>query len=85
MVDARTGEVLSHREPTREIADGKSFDSLLAGLDSGKDRAAEVFEREVSAFKDRDRLLEAKFEEALKRAEEEGGEATPPVRPWDLD
>ena len=46
--------------------------------------AEETFEREVAAMKDRDRLLEEKFREALKRAEEEP-EDVPPPRPWDLD
>jgi len=85
VVDAHTGEILSHRAPARAPADGASFDDLLAGIDDHKARAAEVFEREVTAFKDRDRLLEAKFEEALRRADEEGEDAAPPVRPWDLD
>ncbi len=40
--------------------------------------------REMAALKDRDRLLEEKFEEALKRAEEEPDDAPPP-RPFDLD
>lgn len=85
MVDARSGQVLSHKETKRPIAGGKDFDSLLAGLDKDKHRAADVFEREVAAYKDRDRLLDAKFEEAVRRAEEEADDATPPVRPWDLD
>jgi hypothetical protein len=49
-----------------------------------KDRAEEVFEREQTAYKDRERLLEEKFKEALKRAEEDT-EAGPPKRPFDLD
>lgn len=84
VVDAATGEVLSHRPPKRPVAGGKDFDSLLAGLDSDKNRAEEVFEREKAAMKDRERLLEEKFREAMKRAEEEPDEG-PPRRPFDLD
>ena len=83
-VDAATGEVLSHRAPKRPPAGGKDFDSLLAGLDSDRARAEETFERARAAERDRDRLLEEKFREALKRAEEEPDEG-PPRRPFDLD
>jgi len=84
VVDAATGEPLSHRPPKRQPAGGKDFDSLLAGLDTDKARADEIFEREKAAMKDRDRLLEEKFREAMKRAEEEPDEG-PPRRPFDLD
>lgn len=83
-VDVATGKVLFHRPKPREPAGGKDFDQLLAGIDESKERADEVFKREVSALKDRDRLMEEKFREAMRRAEEEPDEE-PPVRPWDLD
>jgi hypothetical protein len=84
VVDAATGEVLSHRAPKRPPGGGHSFEDLLAGLDTGKQRAEQLFEREKAAMKDRDRLLEEKFKEAMKRAEEEPDEG-PPRRPFDLD
>lgn len=84
VVDAATGEVLAHRAPKRVPGGGRSFEDLLAGIDSGKERAEQLFEREKAAMKDRDRLLEEKFREAMKRAEEEPDEERP-VRPWDLD
>lgn len=83
-VDAVTGTVLSHRAKKEPIAGGRDFDALLQGLDAEKARAADVFEREVAAFKDRDRLLEERFKEALRRAEEDPDEG-PPRRPFDLD
>ncbi len=83
-VDAATGEVLSHRVPKRPPAGGKSFDSLLAGVDRDRARAEDTFERARAAERDRDRLLEEKFREAVKRAEEEPDEG-PPRRPFDLD
>lgn len=83
-VDADTGEVLFHKKPKAPPAGGKDFDALLRGLDDEKARAEDVFAREFAAFKDRDRLLEEKFQEALKRAEEDP-ETGPPKRPWDLD
>ncbi len=84
VVDAATGEVLSHRRPKQPPAGGKDLDSLLQGLDQDKARAEDVFQREVAAMKDRDRLLEEKFKEALRRAEEDPDQGRPP-RPFDLD
>ncbi|HUO86413.1 MAG TPA: hypothetical protein VM617_03415 [Thermoanaerobaculia bacterium] len=83
-VDAATGEVLAHRAAKRPLAGGHDFDSLLAGLDSDRERAEETFERARAAERDRDRLLEEKFREAVKRAEEDPDEG-PPRRPFDLD
>jgi hypothetical protein len=84
VIDAATGEILSHKKPKQPIAGGRDLDSLFQELDSSKAKAQDVFEREVAAMKDRDRLLEEKFREALKRAEEDPDEG-PPRRPFDLD
>lgn len=83
-LDAATGEVLFHKAPKRPPAGGKDFETLLADLEGQKARAEDLFEREKAAMKDRDRLLEEKFQEALRRAEEEPDEE-PPRRPFDLD
>src|SRR6185295_353596 len=84
VIDAATGAVLSHRKAKQPPAGGKDFDALLKGLDEDKSRAEDIFEREVAAIKDRDRILEEKFREAMRRAEEEPDEGRP-VRPFDLD
>jgi len=84
VIDATTGQVLSHRRAKQPPAGGKDFDALLKGLDEDKERAEDIFQREVAAMKDRDRLLEEKFREAMRRAEEEPDEG-PPRRPFDLD
>ena len=84
VVDAATGEVLSHRAPDAPPADGKDLAALLDDLDQQKEQAEDIFSREMEALKDKDRLLEDKFAEALKRAEEEPDDE-PPVRPFDLD
>lgn len=84
VIDSATGEILAHRQAKRPPGGGKDFDALLEDLDREKVEAEEVFEREVAAMKDRDRLLEEKFKQALKRAEEEPDEE-PPLRPFDLD
>jgi hypothetical protein len=84
VIDVATGEILSHRQAKQPLAGGKDFDSLLRGLDEDKARAEGVFQREVAAMKDRDRLMEEKFREALRRAEEDPDKGPPP-RPFDLD
>ncbi len=84
VVDAVTGVVLSHRQAKKPIADGKDFEALLEDLDRNKVEAEEVFEREMAAQKDRDRLLAEKFRQALERAKEEPDDEPPP-RPFDFD
>ncbi len=84
VIDRATGEVISHRKAESPPAGGKDFDALLGDLDRQKEDAEDIFSREVEALKDRDRLLEDKFEEAMKRAAEDPDEAPPP-RPFDLD
>lgn len=84
VIDVKTGAVLSHRSPKAPLAGGKDFDSLFADLDVQKARAEALFEREKAAQGDRSRLLEEKFAEALRRAEEDPDDG-PPRRPFDLD
>jgi hypothetical protein len=84
VVDRRTGEILFHKPKKVAPAGGQDFDQLLEQLDDDKAHAEGVFEREVSALKDRDRLLEEKFEEALREAKK-SPEDEPPPRPFDLD
>jgi hypothetical protein len=83
VIDAATGALLSHRAAKSAPAGGKSLDALFADLDAQKASAEDRFEREKAAFADRDRLLEEKFKEAMKRAEEEPDE--PVRRPFDFD
>ena len=84
VVDAATGTILAHKKPKEPLAGGHDFDKLLAGLDASKARAEALFEREKAALGDRERLLEEKFNEALKRAHEDP-DTGPPKRPFDLD
>lgn len=84
VIDRQTGAILHHTSASQESGADKDFDALLADLDTSKQRANDIFQQEVSALKDKDRILEEKFREALRRAEEEPDDQ-PPVRPWDLD
>jgi len=84
VVDAATGEVLFHKAVQRKPAGGKDFDQLLSDMREEREQAEDIFAREVEAQKDRDRLLEARFREALERAAEEPDDG-PPLRDIDLD
>ena len=83
-IDAETGEVIFHKPAKKAPAEGKDFEKLLQELEEERSNAEEIFEREVEAHKNRDRLLEEKFQEALRRAEESPDDEPPP-RPFDLD
>lgn len=84
VVDQATGEVLSHRSPDAKPGGGKSFEGLLDDLERERAEAEDVFAREVAAMKDRDRLLEERFREAMERAGDLD-EDEPPPRPFDFD
>jgi len=84
VVDSSTGEVLFHKAARREPAQGQDLSTLLDNLDQQKEQAEQTFEREVAAFQDRDRLMEEKFDEAMRQAEKDPDDAPPP-RPFDLD
>ncbi len=84
MVDSTTGEVLFHKKAKGPSGADRDFDVLLEELKAEKSQAEEIFEREVEAHKDRDRLLEERFEEALRQAKNDPDDGPPP-RPFDLD
>lgn len=79
-VDVSTGALLSHEEKAKPIA---SFDEMVKGLDKAKQVREQIFAQELSSMKDRDRILEEKFQEALKRADKDKDK--PYRNPLDLD
>jgi hypothetical protein len=83
-IDSQTGEVIFHKAAKQPPAAGKDFEKLLQELEEEKSQAEQIFEREVEAHKNRDRLLDEKFQEALRHAEESPDDEPPP-RPFDLD
>lgn len=79
-VDAQTGSVLGYEEKKKPVG---SFDALKSEVEKQKQMRDQVFAQEMSSMKDRERLLEEKFNEAMKRAE---GERDKPYRnPLDMD
>ena len=79
-VDSQTGALLSHEEKAKPLA---SFEEMVKGLDKQKQQREQIFSQELNSMKDRDRILEEKFQEAMKRAEKEKGK--PYLNPLDID
>ena len=79
-IDAQTGALISHEEKTKPLA---SFDEMVKGLDKQKQMREQIFAQELSSMKDRDRILEEKFQEAKRRAEKDRDK--PFINPMDID
>ena len=79
-VDSETGSLISHEEKHKPLA---SFDEMVKGLDKQKQQREQIFAQELNSMKDRDRLLEEKFQDAMKRADKEKGK--PYRNPLDMD
>ena len=79
VVDRISGEVLFHKEKERKITG--SLESMVSGLEAQKSEAAKRFDKQIESQKDRARLLEEKFQEALKRADKD----KPYINPMDID
>ena len=67
-IDARTGALLNHEEKKKPIA---SFDEMVKDLSRQKETREQLFAQEMNSQKDRHRLLEEKFQDALKRADKD--------------
>lgn len=78
-IDAHTGVIIEHEEKAKPLA---SFDEMVKGLDKQKQVREQIFAQELSSHKDRDRILEEKFQAAKKRAE---GDTRIYRNPLDLD
>jgi hypothetical protein len=79
-VDASTGALVAHQEKKKILG---SFDDLKTDLSRQKEQRDNIFAQEMSSMKDRERLLDEKFKEALKRADVDAGK--PFRNPLDLD
>lgn len=79
-IDGQTGAILAHEEKKKVLG---SFEDLKGELSKQKELRDQLFSQEMSSVKDRERLLEEKFKEAMKRAE--GEKDVPYKNPLDLD
>jgi len=80
IIDRLSGEVLLHK--AKEVRTGGSLESMVANLDTQKSEMARRFEKQLESQKDRGRILEERFKEAMQRAEKDD---KPLVNPLDLD
>ncbi len=79
-IDSQTGAILSHEEKKKIHG---SFEDLQGELNKQKELREQLFSQEQQAQKDRERLLEEKFREAMKRA---GDDKDKPFKnPLDMD
>ena len=79
-IDASTGAILANEEKKKAAG---SFEDLKNELEKQKGLRDQLFAQEMSSQKDRERLLDEKFKEAMKRAEGDSG--LPFKNPLDLD
>lgn len=79
-IDAETGAILSHEEKGKKLS---SFEDLKNDLTKQKEVRENLFAQEMSSQKDRQRILEEKFQEALKRADTKSDQSF--NNPLDLD
>jgi hypothetical protein len=79
-VDAETGAILAHEEKAKKLG---SFEDLRSDMNRQIEIREQLFAQEALKEKDRERLLEEKFQEAFKRADKD---STVPYRnPLDMD
>jgi sulfate adenylyltransferase subunit 1 (EFTu-like GTPase family) len=80
VIDRISGDVLLHKP--KEKKSGQSLEAMVSGLETQKSEMAKRFDREMESQKDRARILEEKFKEAMERAEKSD---KPVINPMDLD
>ncbi len=79
-IDAQTGAIISHEEKSKPVA---SFDEMAREMQKQKEVRNQIFAQELDSQKDRKRLLDEKFREAMKRADTNSGE--PFRNPLDME
>lgn len=81
VVDRMSGEIVWYKEKVKS-GSKSSLEEMVSQLDAQKADAAKRFEKNLESQKDRARLLEERFKEALKRADKSD---KPMPNPLDLD
>lgn len=81
-VDSELGKVIAHQPPPK-TSHAPDFDRASELLEKEKARRELIFNQSAEDEKGKSRLLERKFEEALKKTKDEP--VTRPLRDIDLD
>ena len=79
-IDAQSGAIISHEEKKKILG---SFEDLKGELGKQKELRDQLFAQEMTSLKDRGRILEEKFQEAMKRADTDKDK--PFHNPLDMD
>ena len=80
-VESATGEILAEERPKRNV--NRSFDQAMSQVKGSSQRREEAFEKALDRTKRMDDLLEKKFEEARKKADDDPSKKPP--SPFDAD
>ena len=81
VADTETGEILSEERPKKDV--DKSFTAAMSKVRSGESRREEAFSKAFERTQKQDSLLEKKFEEARKKAQDNPDDK--PFNPMDYD
>ncbi len=82
LVDKATGIVISH-EAKADPKGAGSIGEIMRELAAKKESSEKLFAQEMSTMKDRERILDEKMREALRKTKESKDER--PLRPIDLE
>jgi hypothetical protein len=80
VVEAKSGEILSEKRPKMDA--DKTFEDAMSTVKSGAAKREDAFSKAFERTNRMDDLLEKKFEEARKKAEDDKGR---PSNPLDFD
>jgi hypothetical protein len=69
VIDRESGAVVYHKPKPATKASGGSLDAMVSSLEAQKSEMEKRFDRQLESQKDRGRLLEERFKEALQRAD----------------
>ena len=79
-IDTQSGAIISHEQKGKKLS---SFEDLRSDMDKRKQLTDQLFAQEQQTQKDRQRILEEKFQEAMKKADKNSSE--PFRNPLDMD
>lgn len=80
VVDDGTGAIVWSKAPERPARG--DLDSMIREIDESRESRDSVFEKSMSMQKDRERILEARFREAMERAKDDDEK---PFNPLDYE
>lgn len=69
VIDKKTGTILLATKP--KVQETQTLEDRLKAIKEEKSKAEDIFQKEIQTLKEKERILEEKFKEALKKAKEE--------------